>query len=54
MKDKPLEPMEQIGLAAVFLGLDLLCNNGKITASVCKMYAEGCHKKMLEASNNAE
>lgn len=49
-----LEPIQQIGLAAVFFGLDLFCNKGKITTELCRVYAEGCHKKMVEVSNDAE
>lgn len=49
-----LEPIQQIGLAAVFFGLDLFYNNGQITTGICKAYVEVCHEKMVEGNTIAE
>jgi hypothetical protein len=37
MKNDQLEPIEQAGLLIVFVGLDLMVNQGKITSSVLNM-----------------
>lgn len=46
MKDKELEPIQQIGLAAMLVGLDLFCNNGNITAGICKAIVGDVHKRL--------
>ena len=46
MKNNELEPIQQIGIAAVLVGLDMFCNNGKITAGICKAVVGDIHKRL--------